>query len=56
MWWVPALVHIPLVFDSSDRRVGPRRQDGIPAAFDAFHTHSCRMKAVVAVLDEWTTS
>lgn len=47
------LVHIPLVFDSSEHQVGSRRQDGIAAALDALDTHSRRMKALVAVLDEW---
>ena len=47
------LVHIPLVFDDSDHQVGSRRRDGIPAALDALGTHSRRMKALVAVLDEW---
>ena len=50
------LVHIPLVFDSPEHQVGSRRQDGILAALDTLDTHSRRMKALVAVLDDGTTS
>lgn len=50
------LVHISLVFDSSDYQVSSRRQDGIPAALDALDTHSRRMKALVACWTNGTTS
>jgi hypothetical protein len=46
-------VHIPLALNSSEHQVRARRQDGIRAALKAFDAHGRRMRALVALLDQW---